>query len=153
MIEKFKDGETVQDYRRQRRLERRTAELQVKRDLRVRDGIGCRWPGCAFWKHGYRVEGAHLSDKGMGGDPTLLRTTLDQMMRLCVRHHQGPWSLHSGDIRVVYLTERKANGPCQFEEHDPKAPYGWRVVGVEDDFTFRSRHNPAAEDTDGGDEY
>lgn len=148
MIDKFLNGETLQDYRKRRRDARRTGEQSVKTTLRVRDGIGCRWPDCQFWKRGYRVDGSHLTDKGMGGDPKLLRTVLDEMMRLCVRHHQGPWSLHSGDLKVVYLTERKANGPCAFYYRDPKAEDGWAVAGIEDDFTFKQRENLAAEEGD-----
>lgn len=148
MISKFLDGETLQDYRKRRRDARRSGEQSVKTTLRVRDGIGCRWPDCQFWRQGYRVEGAHIDAKGMGGDKRLLRTTLDQMMRLCIRHHQGPRSLHSGDLRIVYLTERRTNGPCAFYYRDPKAVSGWEVAGIEDDFTFKQRENLAAEDDD-----
>lgn len=146
--EKFKNGETLADYRIARRNARRAAVQSVKTDLRVRDGIGCRWPGCEFWKQGYRVDGAHLEDMGMGGDKALIRSQRHLMIRLCVRHHQGPWSIHSKDLRVVPLTDKGTDGPCQFEMRDHKAPDGWRVVGVEDDFTFRNRRNDAASDDD-----
>ena len=148
MIEKFKDGETVQDYRRRVKNARKAAVLDIKTELRIRDGIGCRWPGCGFWKQGYRVHGVHLEDAGMGGDPTLIRTQRQTMIRLCARHHQGPWSIHSKDLRVVPLTEKGTDGPCAFEVRDLKSPTGWMADGVEDDFTFTRRRNPSAEESD-----
>ena len=114
VIAKFKDGETVQDYRYRRKQERKNGELAVKRELRTRDGIGCRWPGCDLWKQGHRVEAAHLNAKGMGGDKRLLRTTLDQLIRVCHAHHQGIVSLHSGDLKIVPHTSQGTNGPCDF---------------------------------------
>lgn len=148
MNEKFKDGETVQDYRYKRKAERRTALQTIKTELRIRDGIGCRWPDCVYWKQGYRVEAAHLDAMGMGGDKTLIRSQRHQLIRICYKHHQGPWSLHSGDLRVLPQTEKGTDGPCQFEARDPKAPNGWKVVGVEDDFTFHARRNESAEEDD-----
>ncbi|NBR87831.1 MAG: hypothetical protein EBT61_20410 [Verrucomicrobia bacterium] len=93
MIEKFKDGETLAEYRERRRNARRIGIQNVKTELRVRDGIGCRWPGCEFWKRGYAVHGVHLEDMGMGGDPKLIRTQRSSMIRLCIKHHgPGPFS-------------------------------------------------------------
>lgn len=141
--------ETLEDYRIRRRNERRNGVRTVKTELRVRDGVGCRWPGCEFWKQGYAVHGAHLDDMGMGGDKQLLRSQRHTMIRFCVKHHgPGPWSIHSKDLRVVCLTEKGTDGPCQFEERDPKSPNGWRVVGAEDDFTFHARRNEAADEQD-----
>lgn len=125
MIEKFKDGETLQDYRIKRRNERRNDERSVKTAIRVRDGIGCRWPGCEYWKRGYRVEGAHLDAKGIGGDPKLIRTTTGNLMRVCVKHHQGPFSLHSGDLRVVFLTERRRGWAVRIPDQESRS--GTRV--------------------------
>ena len=107
-----------------------------------------RWPGCTEWKRGMRVEAAHLDDSGMGGDPSLLRTQRPLMIRLCYEHHQGRVSLHSKDLRGVFLTDRKADGPLQFEQRDLKTKGGWRVVDIEDDFTFTPREE---EHTDGYD--
>ena len=140
MIEKFKDGETVQDYRHRRKMDRKNELLGTKRDLRVRDGIGCRWPSCEFWKRGYRVDAAHvIIAAGMGGDPTLIRSTLYKFMRVCVQHHRGPVSLHSGDLKVVPQSSAGTNGPCDFYMRDPKAENGWALVGGEDTFSFRAR--------------
>jgi hypothetical protein len=89
----------------------------------------------------------------MGGDPSLVRTVTPLMIRFCYTHHQGRESIHSKDLRVVFLTDKQANGPCQFERRNTKAKDGWEVVGAEDDFTFKSRENPAADEeyTDGYD--
>ena len=59
-----------------------------------------------------KFETAHLHNKGMGGDHGI-RTTADQMVRVCVFHHQGEWSLHSGDLRVECLTDHGTNGPIE----------------------------------------
>ncbi len=145
MIEKFKDGETVQDYRYRRKQKRKAAVLDVKRTLIERDGHGCRWPGCEFPKRGYRVDAAHVTHAaGIGGDPRLLRTTRDSLMRICVAHHTGPVSLHSGDLRVIPLSEHGTDGHCQFEWRNYKAKGGWEVVGIEDPFTY----TPKVEDDD-----
>jgi hypothetical protein len=91
---------------------------------------------------------------GHGGDPTLLRGQRWQKMRICRQHHRGPVSLHSGDLRVVPLTDKGTDGPCEFQQRNSKMPNGWEVVGGEDDFTFARRRNESAmEDTDGADEY
>ena len=146
MIEKFKDGETVAEYRYRRRQQRKAALVDVKRELLKRDGPGCRWPGCEFPKRGYRVDAAHvIQAAGLGGDPTLLRSTLNQLARICCQHHTGPVSLHSGDLRIVTLSEHGTNGPLQFEMRDHKAPKGWAVVGIEDPFVYI----PRASDDDG----
>ncbi|NDB75222.1 MAG: hypothetical protein EB141_06190 [Verrucomicrobia bacterium] len=149
MIEKFKDGETLAEYRERRRNARRIGIQNVKTELRVRDGIGCRWPGCEFWKRGYAVHGVHLEDMGMGGDPKLIRTQRSSMIRLCIKHHgPGPYTIHSKDLRVVPLTPKGTDGPCEFQVRNPKAEHGWETIGGEDDFTFARRRNESAEDTD-----
>jgi len=137
--------ESLAEYRIRRRNGRKSKELSTKTQLRVRDGIGCRWPGCEYWKHGVIVEGVHLVDKGMGGDPKQLRTQLDLMIRLCKIHHQGPVSIHSGHRVVEFLTERKTNGPCTFKTR--KADGVWITDGIENEWDFRSHRNEAAADS------
>lgn len=155
MTSKFLNGETYAEYRAKRKASRQNAERAVKAAIRRRDGIGCRWPDCQFWKRGFRVDAAHLDDKGMGGDPKLIRTQTSTVMRICVQHHTGPESLHSGDLRIVPLTDRGADGPCQFERRNWKSLHGWEVVGGEDSFSFAARSTMTVEDADadGGDEY
>ena len=148
MNSKYQDGETLQEYREKRRKGRTAHKLKVQAELRQRDGHGCRWPGCESWKRSIRVEAAHLDDSGMGGDPSLIRTQRHLMIRLCYDHHQGRVSIHSKDLRIVYLTDRQTDGPCQFEQRDFKSKGGWQVVGVEDSFSFTPK---AEEHTDGYD--
>lgn len=109
------------------RAERRTAEDHAKAEVRKRDGGVCRWPGCGERGKRWRLEVAHLADKGMGGDHGV-RSTRDQMILLCLPDHQGARSLHSGDKRITPLTTAGTDGPCQFEE---QTEAGWRVVAVE----------------------
>lgn len=93
-----------------------------KGKVRKRDGH-CRWPHLDPDQRELcrrtRTEVAHLTHKGMGGDPLTIRSKATLMVRVCC--HQGPGSLHSGDRKVLYLTKEKANGPCAFlERRGPK---------------------------------
>lgn len=147
-ISKFgPSGESLAEYRIRRRNGRKSREQSTKTQLRVRDGIGCRWPGCEFWKHGVVVEGAHLIDKGMGGDPKQLRTQVELMIRLCKVHHQGPQSIHSGHREIEFLTARKADGPCKFKSRK-SLDDRWTVDGIENDWDVSSRKNLAAADSE-----
>lgn len=146
-ISKFQNGETLAEYRIRRKNSRKSKELTTKTQLRIRDGVGCRWPGCPYWKQGAAVHGAHLVDKGMGGDPKQIRTQIDLMMRLCEPHHTGPKGLHSALREIEFLTERRANGPCRFKSRktvdDP-----WVIDGIEDEYELAKRFNPAAEEAE-----
>jgi hypothetical protein len=71
--------------REARKRKRRTFEDEQKDLVRTRDGKRCRWPHCPHRR--LRTEVAHLRAKGMGGDHGL-RSTADQMLVLCVAHHQ-----------------------------------------------------------------
>ncbi len=104
--------------RRQQRADRLAHEREEKDKVRRRDGEHtCRLvPGC---KEREKHETAHLDDKGMGGDHGN-RTDAALMVRACFFHHQGPWSLHSKDLRVEYLTDAQCNGPIEVWARDPE---------------------------------
>ena len=104
--------------RRQKRAAVRTHEQTEKAKVVKRDGAKvCRLiPGCTERE---KFETAHLENKGMGGDYGL-RTDAAMMVRACLFHHQGSWSLHSGDLRVEYLTPDKANGPIEVWAKHPE---------------------------------
>lgn len=87
-------------------------EKDVKAEVARRDGQKtCRLdPDCPHVKVGIRVEGVHLDDKGMGGDHGV-RTVRNRMLRGCFIHHQGAKSLHSGHLRVKFLTDKGTDGP------------------------------------------
>lgn len=114
--------------KRQRRTAIETHEATEKAKVVRRDGAHyCRLvPGC---KERELHETAHLDDKGMGGDPQGLRTQAETMIRACFFHHQGKWSLHSGALRVEYLTPAKANGPIEVWAKDQSG--GEYLVGRE----------------------
>lgn len=114
--------------RRERRKTRVRDEEAIKQAVRVRDGYRCRVPGCTEQKHGVRLEIAHLDDKGMGGDPRLVRTAQHRLIALCFLHHQGPISLHSKDLRIEPETDRGTDGPCVFYVTDEQTK--WRCIGV-----------------------
>jgi hypothetical protein len=97
--------------KRARKAAVKTHEQTEKDKVRLRDGAHyCRLvPRC---QEKLRHETAHVFDKGMGGDHGH-RTKAELMLRACFFHHQGNWSLHSKDLRVVFLTERMADGPIE----------------------------------------
>jgi hypothetical protein len=97
----------------------RSDEKAVKAEVTKRDGQKvCRLdPDCKHVKVGIRTEVAHLDDKCMGGDHGL-RTTRQSMLRACFIHHQGVTSLHSGDLRVAYLTDKGTDGPIALERKE-----------------------------------
>lgn len=100
---------------RKRQADKR--EDAEKDKVRKRDGH-CRWPHLDSVQKELcqrtRTEVAHLTHKGMGGDPLTIRSKAPLMIRVCC--HQGPGSLHSGDRKVLYLTTKKADGPLAFLE-------------------------------------
>lgn len=91
-------------------------EKKVKADVARRDGQKiCRLdPNCEHVKVGIRVEGVHLDAKGMAGDHGV-RTKRELMLRGCFIHHQGVRSIHSGHLRVRFLTTAKTDGPIALE--------------------------------------
>lgn len=117
------------------RTDRRKAvtsqERRAKATVRARDRV-CRWPRCEcktfmLWPPLARLEVAHLTEKGMGGDHGL-RSTADQLILLCYAKHQGITSLHSGHLRVVPLTPHGTDGPCRFQA---KSGGRWRSIATE----------------------
>ena len=100
-----------------RKMKADNREDVQKQKVRKRDGH-CRWPHLTPETKELcrrsRPEVAHLTHKGMGGDPQTIRSKAQLMVRVCC--HQGAGSLHSGDRKVVYLSPEKADGPLAFLE-------------------------------------
>ena len=129
--------------RKQTQRDIRQAEKDVKAEVTRRDGQKvCRLdPNCLHVKVGIGVEGVHLDDKGMGGDHGV-RTQRHLMIRGCAIHHRGAKSLHSGDLKVRYLTDKGTDGPIALErkviefDRDHKRIERWeefareRAIGV-----------------------
>jgi hypothetical protein len=105
-------GKAVLD-RIERKATVKAAEAAEKRKVCARDKT-CRWPRC---KPKSRLECAHVVSKGLGGDKGT-RSTADQMIQLCYLHHQGPVSLHSGDLRIDMDTSQGTDGPVSFWQKD-----------------------------------
>jgi hypothetical protein len=82
-------------------------------------------PSCDERSH---FQTAHLDDKGMGGDHGE-RTSAATMLRACLFHHLGVWSLHSKDLRVEYLTDKGTDGPIAVWGRT--AGGTWALVGRE----------------------
>lgn len=110
--------------KRAKRAAIKTHEQTEKAKVVKRDGSKhCRLvPGCSERE---KFETAHLENKGMGGDHGN-RTDASILLRCCLFHHRGDWSLHSGDLKVEYLTAAKADGPIQVHGRDSKGQ--WYVI-------------------------
>jgi hypothetical protein len=97
--------------RRQRKAEIESFEKGEKAKVVKRDGAHtCRLvPNCPEKE---KHETAHVAPKGMGGDRGN-RSDSSNMVRSCLFHHRGRWSLHAGYLRVEFLTDAGADGPLQ----------------------------------------
>lgn len=102
-------------------------ETTAKAAAKRRDGHRCRRPGCSTNLRLWRLEAAHLDDKGIGGDHGLRSATAADYVSLCVCCHQGPRSVHTGDLRMVPLTDARGDGLVRF---DALHEGGWIAVGV-----------------------
>lgn len=102
-------------------------ETRAKATAKRRDGRRCRRPGCATNLRQWRLEAAHLDDKAMGGDHGLRSSLPSDFVSLCVLCHQGERSIHSGDLRMVPLTDSRGDGPVRFDRIEES---GWVAIGV-----------------------
>lgn len=102
-------------------------EARAKLSAKVRDGYQCRVPGCTTDTKLWRLESAHLRDKGMGGDHGAHSHHRRDFVSCCYLHHQGRRSLHSGDLRAIPLTTDGGDGPVQWQELRES---GWTILGV-----------------------
>lgn len=95
----------------------------VRAEVFERESHCCRIPWC---RTALNLEFVHLKAKGMGGNPTMSRTTRQLTICGCNRCHQGVRSLHTGHIKWRFLSDAGADGPMAFEwcERLPKAEMG-----------------------------
>lgn len=116
---------------RAQRLDRRAEIVRIenhaKLAAKVRDGYQCRVPGCTTDTKVWRLESAHLVDKGMGGDHGTHSHQRSDYVSCCLHHHQGRRSLHSGDLKAIPLTAEGGDGPVQWQELRES---GWTILGV-----------------------
>jgi hypothetical protein len=73
--------------RRERRAALKRHEDAEMRAAKKRDGYRCRVPRCKYRRDNLTMHAAHLRHRSMGGNPTGDRTTRDQLITLCARHH------------------------------------------------------------------
>lgn len=94
------------------------AEDAEKDKCRARDRR-CRYPDCPFCRRHKNLipQAAHVVQaKGMSGDRTGERSTVDKLMLLCPPIH-GLQEQHRIEI-VPIDSERGTNGPCEFWRED-----------------------------------
>lgn len=89
------------------------AKIDAKGAAKDRDWYFCRRCGVTY---GFDMEAAHIDDKGMGGDHGLRSSSPSDYVTLCADCHRGSWSVHSGHVRIVCLTDKRGDGPVRFEE-------------------------------------
>jgi len=111
----FKDAQPSMKV--QRALRKRTrddSEDAAKARVRRRDK-GCRFPYCGCRQLGLALEVSHNEHKGMGGNPSGVRSNTALLMQLCrERHKANPFSVHNGTIAWEPLTSFGANGPVRW---------------------------------------
>lgn len=100
--------------RKERRHERIAREDDAKDDCRRLDRYRCRYPHCPYCRR-YKdliPQAAHvIQAKGMSGDRTGQRSTVDKLMLFCPPIH-GLQEQHLIDVRP--LTAHGTRGPCEF---------------------------------------
>ena len=127
-LQKPAKGTKTREHRAKSR-QNREAERELKRQSKERDSQKCRWPSCyCQFKASPILESAHLTHKGMGGDPKLIRTTVDSLITLCHDKHRGVVSLDSGDLDIRPITDKGTSGPCEFYVKDVN---GWELLARE----------------------
>jgi hypothetical protein len=93
-----------------------TRERAAKDAAKLRDHYTCRRCHGAMLQGPLlrHVEAAHIDDKGMGGDPTGLRSwQASDYVTLCLSCHQGPRGVHSGHV-VIQAGPKGGDGPVRF---------------------------------------
>jgi hypothetical protein len=109
------------------------SERANKRVVRQRDRF-CRYPDCGC-RTGEIVgadaalEVAHLEDKGMGGDPLLIRSLPSTMILLCHYRHQGKEGEHTKLLEVEPLTPDGTAGPVAFYQREKESRKRY-LVGI-----------------------
>lgn len=99
----FVSGVPVAVERRAKRQARISAERIAKAAVRKRDHGKCRWPHrCGV--SGYGLEVAHIVSKSLGGP-----NATENLILVCREIHQGPVSMHSGDLHIEKLTDDGAD--------------------------------------------
>lgn len=102
---------------RQRRHERVAAEQAIMREAVRLDGKKCRNPRCQTRSKRIPVDPCHLRHRGMGGNPTGDRTTIETVIALCRVCH-GLYDSTVLDIEP--LTPRGLRGACAWYLTDPE---------------------------------
>ena len=100
--------------RKQRRLDRVSAEQKVMQAALRRDGRKCRNPRCRFKKAlKLPVDACHaFRHRGMGGDPSGDRTASTKVIWSGCRGCHG--LLDSGELSIEPLTADWCDGPCAY---------------------------------------
>ncbi len=122
MLPKPRKGD-AQRMRRARRRLADTREKAAKDAAKMRDGRKCRMPGCDRTQ---ALHAMHVHHKGLGGDPTGLRSwQRSDYVTGCARHHGLQ---HAGYLRMLVGPDG-GDGRVEFQMrislHRPWFSFGW----------------------------
>ena len=106
--------------RKSKRQAQKAAELRIMREAKRRDGGKCRVPGC---RRDLPIDACHLHHRGLGGNPSLSRTTRQTVIALC-RWHHGLYD--TCRLRIEPLTAQDFDGKCEFWQQDDDGK--WRPL-------------------------
>lgn len=113
-VPKLKDGVPYRLVRKAAKDKTAREDDATKAAARRRDSHRCRWPRCEYRRVSQPIDPAHVFQaKGMGGDPTLVRSERKHYLLLCRMHHDAQ---EKHDLEVKALTPDLADGACAFFE-------------------------------------
>lgn len=118
--------------KREQHVSREKAQMD---ETRKRDKY-CRFPMCGCKRFSLTAHVAHLTHRGMGGNPKEDRSEPEKMILLCsARHRDNEFSLDQKTVRIRPLTLAGTSGPCAFDVRGYsmyKMDWGkWSEVGRE----------------------
>lgn len=97
--------------KQQARREVEKYERENKAKSKRRDGGRCRFPLCGCGRLKLRLESSHQEHKGMGGDPSMLRSETGNLITLCVHRHQdGRISRSKGTLEARPMSDAGCDG-------------------------------------------
>jgi hypothetical protein len=110
----FKQQQALKVLRVRKQRQRKAVEDAAKMSVRTRDRF-CRFPRCGCDQFKLARHVAHLTHKGMGGNPRGDRSGEARMILLCsARHKENRISLDRKTLRIDPLTRAGTAGPCAF---------------------------------------
>lgn len=111
----FKAPRVNAKVRRGLQRQKRTSQLDAKKDIVRRRDKWCRVPLCGCRKFRLQLHVSHSTHQGMGGDPKGCRSDPETMVLVCAaRHREHAISLDRHTLRWEPVTPNGSNGPIRW---------------------------------------